>query len=161
MASMENANDTYENVHVDPGPRPQSKSERKISLVIKFILFFFNVCMLLLGLLVTALGAWQLFEKHLVTEDRLRRLSGVINVLAAINIITGILIVSLSCAGSFFCVAMCCGVTDAGYMDWNLNKYYNCSNDISSPLQCSVPFSCCLRPDTVEVGTGPTDTTDD
>lgn len=37
----------------------------------------------------------------------------------------------------------CCGVEQAGYRDWSLNPYFNCTDDNPSVERCAVPFSCC------------------
>ncbi|XP_077528382.1 tetraspanin-33-like [Haemaphysalis longicornis] len=41
---------------------------------------------------------------------------------------------------------LCCGVTDARYLDWNHNIYFNCSQWSPSKERCSVPASCCRPP---------------
>nr|XP_054927588.1 tetraspanin-33-like [Dermacentor andersoni] len=41
----------------------------------------------------------------------------------------------------------CCGVTEAAYLDWNSNMYFNCSNTNPSVERCSVPPSCCREPE--------------
>ncbi|KAK8775003.1 hypothetical protein V5799_010464, partial [Amblyomma americanum] len=41
----------------------------------------------------------------------------------------------------------CCGVTEAAYLDWNSNIYYNCSKSNPSAERCSVPPSCCRDQD--------------
>ncbi|XP_025096326.1 tetraspanin-14-like [Pomacea canaliculata] len=46
----------------------------------------------------------------------------------------------------------CCGITSQGFTDWNLNAYYNCSDANISVLKCSVPYTCCKRPDTIKHG---------
>lgn len=37
----------------------------------------------------------------------------------------------------------CCGIN--GYMDWNRNEQFKCSNDSSMASNCSVPTSCCIE----------------
>jgi len=37
----------------------------------------------------------------------------------------------------------CCGMTNNGYLDWNLNEYFNCSESSPSVQRCGVPPSCC------------------
>jgi len=37
----------------------------------------------------------------------------------------------------------CCGVEVAGYRDWSLNPYFNCTEENPSVEKCAVPFSCC------------------
>ncbi|KAL1450344.1 hypothetical protein MTO96_043921, partial [Rhipicephalus appendiculatus] len=41
----------------------------------------------------------------------------------------------------------CCGVTEASYLDWNSNMYFNCSKTNPSAERCSVPPSCCREPE--------------
>ncbi|KAL3214369.1 hypothetical protein MRX96_034967 [Rhipicephalus microplus] len=41
----------------------------------------------------------------------------------------------------------CCGVTEAAYLDWNSNIYFNCSKTNPSAERCSVPPSCCREPE--------------
>lgn len=41
----------------------------------------------------------------------------------------------------------CCGVTEAAYLDWNSNMYFNCSKTNPSAERCSVPPSCCREPE--------------
>ncbi|XP_065153017.1 tetraspanin-14 [Paramisgurnus dabryanus] len=36
----------------------------------------------------------------------------------------------------------CCGAKEPN--DWNLNEYFNCSNENLSRERCGVPFSCCV-----------------
>ncbi|MCL4132405.1 UNVERIFIED_CONTAM: hypothetical protein GTU68_061639 [Idotea baltica] len=38
----------------------------------------------------------------------------------------------------------CCGMTSAGYKDWNYNEYFNCTADSPSAEKCGVPPSCCI-----------------
>ncbi|XP_041368112.1 tetraspanin-33-like [Gigantopelta aegis] len=47
----------------------------------------------------------------------------------------------------------CCGVTEEGYLDWNTNKYYNCTEKNRSALKCMVPHSCCINQFTISEGT--------
>ncbi|KAL1469493.1 hypothetical protein MTO96_025003 [Rhipicephalus appendiculatus] len=37
----------------------------------------------------------------------------------------------------------CCGMTQAGYRDWQANVYFACNESNPSPERCSVPPSCC------------------
>ncbi|KAH8394348.1 hypothetical protein KR215_008874 [Drosophila sulfurigaster] len=37
----------------------------------------------------------------------------------------------------------CCGLSNAGYHDWNKNEYFNCSSP--SVEKCGVPYSCCIN----------------
>lgn len=39
----------------------------------------------------------------------------------------------------------CCGVSnsDTGYKDWQMNQYFNCSEENNSVERCGVPHSCC------------------
>jgi len=39
--------------------------------------------------------------------------------------------------------AACCGMTSLGYLDWNSNEYFNCSESSPSVERCGVPPSCC------------------
>ncbi|XP_048237435.1 tetraspanin-33-like [Haliotis rufescens] len=40
----------------------------------------------------------------------------------------------------------CCGMSHnkIGYMDWQLNRYFNCSASNPSAERCAVPVSCCI-----------------
>ncbi|XP_067657458.1 tetraspanin-33-like [Haliotis asinina] len=40
----------------------------------------------------------------------------------------------------------CCGMShnNIGYMDWQLNRYFNCSASNPSAERCAVPVSCCI-----------------
>ncbi|XP_046542356.1 tetraspanin-33-like [Haliotis rubra] len=40
----------------------------------------------------------------------------------------------------------CCGMShnNIGYMDWQLNRYFNCSASNPSTERCAVPVSCCI-----------------
>lgn len=46
----------------------------------------------------------------------------------------------------------CCGMTDNAYRDWNANAYFNCSPTNPSAERCSVPPSCCRRPEKAAFG---------
>ncbi|KAK8764218.1 hypothetical protein V5799_033173 [Amblyomma americanum] len=46
----------------------------------------------------------------------------------------------------------CCGMTENAYRDWNANAYFNCSPTNPSAERCSVPASCCRRPDKAGIG---------
>lgn len=37
----------------------------------------------------------------------------------------------------------CCGVSDNGFKDWNMNIYFKCNISNPSSERCAVPFSCC------------------
>ncbi|VDP13345.1 unnamed protein product [Soboliphyme baturini] len=39
---------------------------------------------------------------------------------------------------------MCCGLSDKGFHDWNMNSYFNCTEKNHDPRRCGVPHSCCL-----------------
>lgn len=36
----------------------------------------------------------------------------------------------------------CCGLSNAGYLDWGKNEYFNCTSPSSE--KCGVPYSCCV-----------------
>ena len=47
-------------------------------------------------------------------------------------------------------VKHCLHVCDKGYLDWNKNEYFNCTEaraDNPSPERCGVPYSCCIHGD--------------
>lgn len=45
----------------------------------------------------------------------------------------------------------CCGVGPHGYLDWSYNLYFNCSKNNPSVERCSVPYSCCVSPNDINV----------
>lgn len=44
----------------------------------------------------------------------------------------------------------CCGLSNAGYMDWGKNEYFNCSSP--SVERGGVPFSCCINASDISSG---------
>lgn len=44
----------------------------------------------------------------------------------------------------------CCGLSNAGYMDWGKNEYFNCSSP--SVERGGVPYSCCINASDISSG---------
>ncbi|KAB7503526.1 Tetraspanin-33 [Armadillidium nasatum] len=44
----------------------------------------------------------------------------------------------------------CCGMTGAGYKDWNHNEYFNCTESSPSVEKCGVPPSCCINYEVID-----------
>lgn len=44
----------------------------------------------------------------------------------------------------------CCGLSNAGFLDWGKNEYFNCTSP--SVERCGVPYSCCINATDISSG---------
>uniref|UniRef100_A0AAZ3QPV6 Tetraspanin n=1 Tax=Oncorhynchus tshawytscha TaxID=74940 RepID=A0AAZ3QPV6_ONCTS len=122
----------------------------EVSFCYKYLMFSYNIIFWLAGAAFIAIGFWAWSEKGVLLDlTQVTRLHGfdpvwLVLLVGAITFILGF----AGCVGALrenICLLKfnhCCGAKEPD--DWNLNVYFNCTNNNPSRERCGVPFSCCL-----------------
>uniref|UniRef100_A0A8C5A2Z0 Tetraspanin n=1 Tax=Gadus morhua TaxID=8049 RepID=A0A8C5A2Z0_GADMO len=131
----------------------------EVSCWVKYVLFGFNIIFWLLGAAFLAVGLWAWAEKFSVFLGLIFFLELTAGILALVfkdwikdqlNFFINNNVKAyrddidlqnlIDFAQNYW---SCCGAH--GPNDWNLNMYFNCTDNNPSRERCGVPFSCCIK----------------